>query len=507
MQPAVRAGRAIVPRAGRAIVPRAGRAIVPLTLTIAMGLTVPAPAQADSEPESVSALVADVAEANQRLDDIAARVQSVQESVNKAIVEVQDARDAATAAQQQVDASKKAVSDANAAIIAAQKRFDTFAAATYVNGPAASVVLARTPDEIIATATAGQTLALSSENAMTGLRRARTEAVNSDSAAREAKLQADQAVKAAQSSQDAAVTALTQAQQTFRDQQAEIDRLAAERKEAKRKLAAAATWSAPAAVQAAAAAAVTPPPAGAVPGEPAPVAAAPAVESAAAAAQPGDRWDGGAGAAVAVPYGTPSQWDLTLPAVPSAFVSGDPVQIINALVGIAQNSLQTTQQLGKKFLQKLGILKPTDTGITNNGGIPLVYGNQAIEYVIKRAQSQIGVPYSWGGGNADGPSRGIDEGAGTVGLDCSGLVLYAFAGAGIKLPHYSGSQYNMGRKIPTSQMRRGDVLFWGPEGSQHVAIYLGNNQMIEAPYTGATVRIAPVRTSGMTPFCVRYIEW
>ncbi len=485
---------------------RAGRAIVPLTLTVAMGLTVPGLAQADSEPESVSALVADVAEANQRLDDIAARVQTEQESVNKAIVEVSDARDAAAAAQQQVEASKKTLTDANAAIGAAQKRFDTFAAATYVNGPSASLVLARTPDDIIATATASQTLALSSENAMAGLRRARTEAVNSDSAAREAKLAAEQAVKEAQNSQDAAVAALTEAQQTFRDQQAEIDRLAAERKEAKRKLAEAQAWAAPAAVQKAAAAAVAPVPAAAAPGEPAP-ATAPGEPAPAAAAQPGDRWDGGAGANVTVPYGTPSQWDLTLPAVPSAFVSGDPVQIINALLGIAQNSFQTTQQLGKKFLQKLGILKPTDTGITNGGGIPLVYGNQAIEYVIKRAQSQLGVPYSWGGGTADGPSRGIDEGAGTVGLDCSGLILYAFAGAGIKLPHYSGSQYNMGRKIPSSQMRRGDVIFYGPDGSQHVTLYLGNNQMIEAPYTGATVRIAPVRTGGMTPFVVRYIEW
>lgn len=56
-------------------------------------------------------------------------------------------------------------------------------------------------------------------------------------------------------------------------------------------------------------------------------------------------------------------------------------------------------------------------------------------------------------------------------------------------------------------MRRGDVIFYGPGGSQHVALYLGNNQMIEAPYTGATVRIAPVRTGGMTPFVVRYVEW
>jgi cell wall-associated NlpC family hydrolase len=162
--------------------------------------------------------------------------------------------------------------------------------------------------------------------------------------------------------------------------------------------------------------------------------------------------------------------------------------------------------MGKQFLTSMGILKPGDTGI-NNGRIPRVYGRQASEYVIRRAGSQMGVPYSWGGGNAAGPSRGIDDGAGTVGFDCSGLILYAFAGVGIKLPHYSGSQYNMGRKIPASQMRRGDVIFYGPGGSQHVTLYLGNGQMLEAPYTGSTVKVSPVRTSGMTPFVVRYIEY
>jgi cell wall-associated NlpC family hydrolase len=329
---------------------------------------------------------------------------------------------------------------------------------------------------------------------MARLQQARIEVVNSDAAARLAKKKADEAVASAQASQDAAVAALTQAQATFREQQTEIDRLAAERTVAQKKLDAARAWSAPAA-----------PAAASVPGSA-------AVPAAAAGPATGDRWDpaaAGSGPAntVKVPYGSPAEWDLTLPAIPSAFLSGDPVQIINAVLQIAMNSMQVTQDLGKQFLQQLGILKPTDTGITNGGGIPLVYGNQAIEYVIKRAQSQIGVPYSWGGGNAAGPSRGIDSGAGTVGFDCSGLVLYAFAGAGIKLPHYSGSQYNMGRKIPSAQMRRGDAIFWGPNGSQHVAIFLGNGQMIEAPYTGSFVKISPVRTSGMTPFVVRYVEW
>lgn len=488
------------------------RAVCPLALSVVMTLSIPgltASGLAHAEPDSLAGLIADVAEANQRLEDIAAKVQSEQEGVNKAIVEVEEARDAATLAQQEVDTSRQAVKDADGAIVAAQKRFDTFAAATYVNGPSGSLVMARTPDEIIATATASQTLAMSSERAMTGLRRARTDMVNKDSSARVAKQKADQAVEAAQSSQDAAVEALRNAQETFRNQQSEIDRLGAERKAAQEKLAAARGWSAPAARPAAQ---PTAPAAEGAPIAEAPFDQAPAgveeapIAQASGAAAAGDRWDGTDPASVKVPYGSPSEWDLTLPAVPSAFLSGDPVQIINGIIGIAQNSVKTTQKLGKQFLQKLGIMKPDSTGI-NNGQIPFVYGNQAIEYVIKRGQSQIGVPYSWGGGTANGPSNGIDEGAGTVGFDCSGLILYSFAGAGIKLPHYSGSQYQMGRQIPSSQMRRGDVIFYGPGGSQHVALYLGNNQMLEAPYTGANVRIAPVRTGGMTPFVVRYIEW
>jgi len=483
---------------------RLTRTVCPLTLTVAMTLTIPGLAQADpaDPPSGLGGLIADFAEANQRLQEVGARVQAEQEGVNKAILEVQEARDAAALAQQQVDASRQAVEEANSAIVEAQRKFDTFAAATYVNGPSGSLVMARTPEEIIASASAGQAVTASSRQVINGLKRARTEVVNRDAAARQAKQKADEAVVSAQSSQDAAVAALTEAQQTFREQQVEIDRLAAERNAAKRKLDAARAGAAPEAV-----------PAGtlgpAVRQGAAPSTAGGTIAAAAPDAVAGDQWDegparSGAGA-VEVPYGDPSEWDLTLPAIPSAFLSGDPVAIINAVLQIAMSSMEVTQNLGKQFLQKLGILKPTDTGITN-GAIPFVYGNAATEHVIKRAMSQMGVPYSWGGGNAAGPSRGIDSGANTVGFDCSGLVLYAFAGVGVKLPHYSGSQYNMGRKIPAAQMRRGDVIFYGPGGSQHVTIYLGNNQMIEAPYTGSVVKISPVRTSGMTPFVVRYIE-
>ncbi len=464
----------------------------PFALSVALTLSMPgvAHAEPDRAPNSLAALIADVAEANQRLQDVGAKVQAEQESVNKALVDVQSARDAASAAGEQVDASVQAVKDANAAIADAQKRFDVFAASTYVNGPSAALVLAANPDEILSSASAGQTLAVSSQQVMADLQRARTEQVNKESAARLAKQKADQAVIDAEASQQSAVAALTNAQSTFRDQQAEIDRLAAERKTAQEKLDAARQWSAPAGSPAAV-----------------PQSAAPGVSAS------GDRWDPAAPGSAAAPasgkvppFGKASEWDTTLPMVPSAFVSGDPIQIINAVLQISSSSLNATKEMGKSFLQKLGILKPDDTGITN-GAIPYVHGAQASEYVIRRAMSQMGVPYSWGGGTATGPSNGIDSGAGTVGFDCSGLILYAFAGVGIKLPHYSGSQYNLGRKIPSAEMRRGDVIFYGPGGSQHVTLYLGQGQMLEAPYTGSSVKISPVRTSGMTPYVIRYIEY
>jgi len=447
------------------------------------GLAVAVPG---GNPHSLPALIADVAEANQKLSDLGAAVQAKQESVNKAILDVQTARDNVVTAQRDLEASQKAVSAADSAIADAQHRFDVFAASTYTNGPSSSLLMASSPEDILASASASQTLTNSASQAMADLQQARTTQLNNESAARLAKQKADQAVADAQHSQDSAVASLTDAQHTFADQQKQIDTLAAERDSAKAKLAEAQAMSAPTGAGSA------------------PVAKA-AKPGGAQGATPD--WDRKPGAAPgAPPYGDASEWDMTLPMIPSAFVSGDPIQIINAVLLIAQTSLQVTADLGKKFMQSIGLL-PTDTGLNTAATITTVHGAQASEYVINRALAQRGVPYSWGGGNAAGPSNGIDSGSGTVGFDCSGLSLYAFAGVGIKLTHYSGSQYNMGGKIPSSEMRRGDVIFYGPGGSQHVTLYLGNGQMLEAPYTGSVVKVSPVRTSGMTPYVVRYIEY
>ena len=132
---------------------------------------------------------------------------------------------------------------------------------------------------------------------------------------------------------------------------------------------------------------------------------------------------------------------------------------------------------------------------------------QQIEAVIARAESQIGTPYVWGGGDANGATMGLDGQGynGQAGYDCSGLVLYAFSGAGISLPHYTGYQYQRGTQIPVDEAERGDLLFWGNGGNQHVAIYLGDGMMLEAPQTGMNVQKTAVRRSGMAPMAVRLI--
>jgi cell wall-associated NlpC family hydrolase len=131
--------------------------------------------------------------------------------------------------------------------------------------------------------------------------------------------------------------------------------------------------------------------------------------------------------------------------------------------------------------------------------------SDGVKVVLERALSQLGVVYAWGGGTTDGPSQGIHDGGvadsfgdfDKTGFDCSGLMIYAFAGAGKDLPHYSGYQAEAGQRVPLAERKPGDLLFWADDGGKgavhHVALYLGNDQMVEAPQSGKSVRIAPVR--------------
>jgi peptidoglycan DL-endopeptidase CwlO len=95
---------------------------------------------------------------------------------------------------------------------------------------------------------------------------------------------------------------------------------------------------------------------------------------------------------------------------------------------------------------------------------------------ISYAERQLGKPYRYA---AAGPDA----------YDCSGLTMMAWAAAGVSMPHYSGAQYAMFPHVPLDQLEPGDLLFWGPGGSEHVAMYIGGGLQIAATHTGDYVRI------------------
>lgn len=123
---------------------------------------------------------------------------------------------------------------------------------------------------------------------------------------------------------------------------------------------------------------------------------------------------------------------------------------------------------------------------------PGAVGGPQVQVVLDRALSQLGVPYSWAGGNAEGPTTGT---SGRLGFDCSGLMVYAFAGAQVAVPHQSRAIWDTFAPpiIDRVQLRPGDMLLFSntgsPGGIHHVALYLGADRMLHAPQTGDVVKI------------------
>lgn len=106
---------------------------------------------------------------------------------------------------------------------------------------------------------------------------------------------------------------------------------------------------------------------------------------------------------------------------------------------------------------------------------------------VQAAESQLGVPYIYG---AEDPG---------VGFDCSGLTQWAWGRAGVSLPRTAAEQYDAIPHIPLSDLEPGDLLFWndGTDSIQHVAMYVGNNEVIQAPETGETVSYSSIWYSGL----------
>jgi peptidoglycan DL-endopeptidase CwlO len=116
--------------------------------------------------------------------------------------------------------------------------------------------------------------------------------------------------------------------------------------------------------------------------------------------------------------------------------------------------------------------------------------NRVAAAAVRTALGQVGKPYRWG---ATGPAS----------FDCSGLVRFAYADAGLSLPRTSRQQWSAGRHVRVADLRPGDLVFWAhdpadPATIHHVGMYVGQGLMVHAPHTGALVRVDAVRPGGYT---------
>jgi cell wall-associated NlpC family hydrolase len=119
-----------------------------------------------------------------------------------------------------------------------------------------------------------------------------------------------------------------------------------------------------------------------------------------------------------------------------------------------------------------GAAGSTETGTSS--GVPTAVQAAAVAY----AESQIGTPYVWGGTSPK------------TGFDCSGLVVWAYGLAGVVVPRVANDQWQHEPHVAMGQLVPGDLVFFGSgDDADHVGIYVGGGAMVDAPYTGADVRI------------------
>lgn len=105
---------------------------------------------------------------------------------------------------------------------------------------------------------------------------------------------------------------------------------------------------------------------------------------------------------------------------------------------------------------------------------------EGIEVVIATARTLIGRPYRWG---ASGPDA----------FDCSGFTSFVWRRAGLELPHNSAAQYASLPRVPVSDLQPGDLVFSGSGRVSHTGLYVGGGMMIDAPETGRSVELEPLR--------------
>ncbi|WTL36479.1 NlpC/P60 family protein [Nocardia sp. NBC_01503] len=419
-------------------------------------------ADVDATVGEVGALINQVATAEQQLQLLDDAVAARREAVNKALVDLQIARDAADAAAQAVGNCQRELTDAGVQVGTAHRQFDKYVAQVYMRPGSTSLIsymAAPSPEIALARAQVLTIASRTQQQVVGGLRRAQVDQANKTSAAKQAQQVADAAAADAETKKTDAQHAVAAAQAEFDQQTVQRNTLMQQRDSAQQRLETARSQ----------------------------VAGLQSQRDTYLAWDDQRRKDEAAARAAAV--------------AAAARVNAD--RAASDLASLAASGHRPHTQLGDSP-------PPPRYTLTRPSGSR----SALVETVVDRAMSQLGVEYAWGGGDEDGATLGIRDGGtadsygdyNKTGFDCSGLMIYAFAGVGVSLPHYSGYQYTMGSRVPVADRERGDMLFWGPGGSQHVALYVGNGKMVEAPQSGEVVRVSAVREDGIMPYAVRIIS-
>ncbi|MGB3696823.1 MAG: NlpC/P60 family protein [Gordonia sp. (in: high G+C Gram-positive bacteria)] len=459
-----------------------------------------------TQANSVASLINQIADVDQNLSDLSGAVAAKQENVNRTLVDFQNAM----AAQQVAAAASRSAKDSLTAVSgkvdAAQKEFNDFVRTVYRQGDnrgaMTKYVASDDPDTVLNQMSDIDRVTRQQQTTIRKLQVARNQQANRVAATEATRQQTAMAAQDAAARRNDAIVAVQQAQEAVRTQQAKRTALVSQRNTLAAKLDELRKSAPKRNVDA--------------PATPAP--------------------------------GSPlDQVGKVLEAIPAKPVAGDDL-VAQAAEAAAKLALDAGQALlasligqqqipHSQLFDELGIggsspfVEGPDNTFTRlgngslgtlfsgtgqgGGGVqrPGLRGPEAIELVVNRMKSQLGITYAWGGGDANGPTLGIRDGGVAdsygdyqkVGFDCSGLMIYGFAGVGIDLPHYTGYQYTSGPQVPLSEMKRGDMIFYGPNASAHVALILGDGTMIEAPQSGDVVKISPVRTAGAMPYVVRLL--
>ncbi|MEE4023031.1 NlpC/P60 family protein [Gordonia sp. PKS22-38] len=463
----------------------------------------------NGQPSRVSGLINQIAEANQNIADLDSAVAVRQENVNRALVDYQNSVAAEQLATVAAKSAKRSLSEARRKVAQAQEEFDTFARDVYRQGSArssmAEYVSSDDPGSVLDRMTVIDRLGKQQRDTIERLTVARNQQANRVAAVQATQRQAAFATQSAATRKDDALAAVAQARSAVASEQERRSSLIQKRDKVQASLDKLR---------------------GVVPKRQA--------EGPSAGELLANLFPDSSGVPAAPPGTAPGAGGdnqaLAVAAQAAAKLALDVgQQVLAGLVGQQQlPHSELLDELGVGGTDMTGSGPDSLSSAIGSGSLGSLFGSsgggggmvrpglrgpQAVEIVVNRALSQLNVPYAWGGGDANGPTRGIRDGGvadshgdyNKIGYDCSGLMIYAFAGVGIELPHYTGYQYTSGPQFPLSQMRRGDMIFYGPNASQHVALYLGDNKMIEAPQSGDVVKVSPLRTAGAMPNVVRLL--